>query len=142
MQEMSEAEWRAFLLAGTRTAKLATLRPDGRPYIAPVWFIVDHDTLVFTTMAGSVKGRNLRAGPRLAICVDEEAFPYAFVLIEAAASISELPPGELLPWTTRIARRYVGDARAEAYGRRNAVEGEVLVRVPLTQVIARKSVAA
>ncbi|MGH0037969.1 MAG: PPOX class F420-dependent oxidoreductase [Myxococcota bacterium] len=139
---MTEAEWRDFLLAGARTAKLATVRPDGRPHVAPVWFSLDAGDLVFTTMANTVKGRNLRANPQAAICVDEEEFPFAFVLVQGPARIEALPPGELLPFTTRIARRYVGDDRAEAYGRRNAVEGEVLVRVPLEEVIARKAVAS
>jgi hypothetical protein len=37
------------------------------------------------------------------------------------------------------AARYVGADQAEAYGKRNAVEGELLVRVPLTKVKARKA---
>jgi hypothetical protein len=48
---------------------------------------------------------------------------------------------ELLPWTTRIAKRYMGAEQAGAYGRRNAEEGELLVRVPLSKVTARKGIA-
>ena len=55
--------------------------------------------------------------------------------------ISELPSAELLPWSTRIAKRYMGTAQAEAYGRRNAVEGELLIRIPLTNVTARGGLA-
>ena len=142
MQTMTPAEWREFLLAGTRTGKLATVRPDGRPHVAPVWFVLDGDGLVFTTMANTVKGKNLRANPQAAVSVDEEEFPFAFVLIEGAAVMEALAPSELLPYTTRIARRYVGDDRADSYGQRNAAEGEVLVRVPLTRVVARKGVAS
>ncbi len=54
---------------------------------------------------------------------------------------SELPPDELLPWSTRLARRYLGAELAEAYGKRNAVAGELLVRVSLEMVVARKGVA-
>ena len=142
MQTMTPAEWREFLLAGSRTGKLATVRPEGRPHVAPVWFTLDGDDLIFTTMANTVKGLNLRANPQAAISVDEEEFPFAFVLIEGSAEIEALSPSELLPYTTRIARRYVGDDRADAYGRRNATEGEVLVRIPLTKVVARKGVAS
>ena len=53
----------------------------------------------------------------------------------------EVSPAELLPWTTRIAKRYVGTEQADAYGRRNAVAGELLIRVPLTKVTARKGIA-
>ena len=140
MKTMTPAEWRAFLLADPRTAKLATVRPDGRPHVAPVWFTLDGDELVFMTMANSVKGRNLQANPRVAVSVDEERFPFDFVLVEGTAEILALSPGELLPYATRIAERYVGAEHSATYGERNAVEGEVLVRVPLTKVVARKGV--
>lgn len=142
MQPMNPAEWRDFLLAGSRTAKLATVRSDGRPHVAPVWFTLDGNDLVFTTMANTVKGKNLQAKPRAAISIDEEQFPFAFVLVEGSVEIEALSPSELLPYTTRLARRYVGDDRAESYGRRNAAEGVLLVRVPLVNVIARKGVAS
>jgi hypothetical protein len=141
MQSMTPDEWRMFLLDGTRTAKLATVRPDGRPHVAPVWFVLDGDHLIFTTGKESVKGKNLLRNPRVMLSVDDERPPFAFVLIEGLASASEPPPEALLPWTTRIAARYMGPEQAEAYERRNAVEGELLVRVSLGKVIAQKGVA-
>jgi len=141
MKPMSRDEWRAFLLSGTRTAKLGTVRSDGRPHIAPVWFDLDDADLVFTTGKETVKGKNIRRDPRVMICVDDERPPFAFVLIEGAPVVSEPSPPELLPWTTRIARRYMGEEQAAAYGKRNAVEGELLVRVPLAKVSAYKGIA-
>jgi len=49
MQTMTPDECRAFLLARARTGKLATVRADGRPHIAPIWFTLDGDDLIFTT---------------------------------------------------------------------------------------------
>ena len=49
MEKMTQVEWRSFLLTGARTAKLATVRPDSRPHVAPVWFTLDGDDLVFMT---------------------------------------------------------------------------------------------
>ena len=43
MHEMSDEERRAFLLEGTRTGKLATIRRDGRPHVVPIWFLLDGD---------------------------------------------------------------------------------------------------
>ena len=68
MREMTSDERRAFLLTGTRTGKLATVRPDGRPHVAPVWFVLDGvtekgDVVVFTTGADTVKGRPSGAIP-------------------------------------------------------------------------------
>lgn len=140
MREMSPAEWRAFLLERPRTASLATVRADGRPHVAPVWFELDGDTVVFTTWHGSIKGRNMRRDARVSLCVDDEEPPFAFVLIEGTAMLTHGDP-DLLYWATRIAGRYMGEELAEAYGKRNAVEGEMLVRVRPDRVIARKNIA-
>jgi hypothetical protein len=48
---------------------------------------------------------------------------------------------DLLHWTTRIGGRYMGAELAEAYGRRNAVPGELLVRVTPTRIVAHKNIA-
>jgi PPOX class probable F420-dependent enzyme len=139
-EEMTRAEWRAFLLDGTRTGKLATVRRDGRPHVAPVWFHLDGDELVFTTGEDSVKGRTIRRDPNVAMAVDDETPPFAFVLVEGAARID--PDAVALRyWATRIGGRYMGADRAEEYGARNAVPGELLVRVSLTRVIARRAIA-
>ncbi len=141
MQEMTVEEWRAFVMEGTRTAKVSTVRADGRPHVVPIWIILDGNDVLFTTDAHSVKGKNLRRDPRVMICMDDERPPFAFVLIEGRAVVSEASAQELLPWTTRIARRYMGDGLAELVGKRNAVDGELLVRVPLTKVTAQKNIA-
>jgi predicted pyridoxine 5'-phosphate oxidase superfamily flavin-nucleotide-binding protein len=48
-QQMTNEEYRSFMLDLARTAVLATVRADGRPHAAPIWFDLDGDTLVFTT---------------------------------------------------------------------------------------------
>jgi len=48
---------------------------------------------------------------------------------------------EMLVWATRIGGRYMGADKAEAYGRRNAVPGELLVRLRPTHVVARADIA-
>jgi PPOX class probable F420-dependent enzyme len=98
MKRMTPSEWRAFLLSGTRTAKLATVRLDGRPHVAPVWFDLDGNDLIFMTGRDTVKGKNIRRDPRVMICIDDEQPPFAFVFIEGTAVASELSPADLLPW--------------------------------------------
>lgn len=137
---MSEAEIREFLLGRARTASLATVRYDGRPHVAPVWFDLDGDNVILTTWHDSVKAQNIRHEPRVSICVDDEEPPFAFVLIEGTARISERDP-DLRHWATRIAGRYMGEDLAESYGRRNSVEGELLLRVTPDKIIARKNVS-
>ena len=140
MQEMSLDEYKSFLLDEARTAKLATVRRDGRPHVAPVWFDLDGDDLVFTTWHESVKAANIGRDPRVSLCVDEETPPFAFVLVEGMARAEADAPG-LLYWASRIAGRYMGADRAEEYGRRNGVPGELLVRVTPTKVVARKNIS-
>lgn len=134
-QQMTADERRRFLSAGTRTMKVATVRADGRPHVVPVWFVLDGDTVVFTTGEDTLKGRRLRRDPRVALCVDEETPPFAFVLIEGTAELMRNAP-DLLDWATRIARRYMGADLAAAYGKRNAVASELLVRVTPTKIVA------
>ena len=69
------------------------------------------------------------------LCVDDERPPFAFVLVEGTASLSE-DPAELLDTATRIGARYMGAERAEEYGKRNGVPGELTVRIKATKVIS------
>jgi PPOX class probable F420-dependent enzyme len=124
----------AFLSTGTRTGKLAYSSKDGRPLVAPVWFIVEDGTLVFNTGKDTAKGRALARDPRATLCVDLEEPPYAFVQVQAEAELSE-DPDELVRTATAIAARYVGEDRAEEFGKRNAVPGELVVRLRPTKVI-------
>jgi PPOX class probable F420-dependent enzyme len=137
---MTREEWRAFLQYGTRTGKLATVRKDGRPHVVPVWFVLDGQDIVFTTGARTVKGRALRRDPRACLCVDDENPPYAFVMVDGHATLSD-DLEEMLPYATAIGGRYIGTDRAEEFGRRNAVPGEMLVRLTPTRVLAEDRVA-
>jgi PPOX class probable F420-dependent enzyme len=132
---ISDPQVRGFLLEGTRTGKLSYTAPDGRPLVAPVWFILEGDALVFNTGAATAKGRALARDPRAAICVDLEEPPYAFVQVQGSAELSE-EPDDLLATATAIARRYVGADRAEEFGRRNGVPGELVVRLRPAKILA------
>lgn len=139
-QKMTQDEYLAFLAGGTRTGKLATVAADGRPHVVPIWFVLDGETLVFNMGAASAKAKHIRRDPRVALCVDDERPPYAFVMIEGMAETSE-DVVEMLPWATRIAARYMGPDQAEAFGKRNAVPGELLVRVRPVKVIAESGIS-
>ncbi|MFD2416170.1 PPOX class F420-dependent oxidoreductase [Amycolatopsis pigmentata] len=139
MREMSRDEWWDFASEGTRTGKLAVVRADGAPHVTPVWFILnentDGDELVFNTGMDTVKGRALRRDPRLSLTVDDQTPPYSFVQFTAEA-VLHTDIDEMLSYATAIGARYMGEAKAEAFGKRNAVPGEYLVRAKITKVIA------
>ena len=144
MYHMERDEWLAFVMQGTRTGKLAVVRKDGSPHVAPIWFLVDAtddgDFLVFTSDGSSVKSHALKRDPRISLVVDLDEPPYSFVQFRAEATISE-DLDELLEWATRLAARYMGAERAEEYGKRNAVPGELLVRARITKVVAKAEIA-
>ena len=147
---MDDDEVAAFLDAlPARTAKLASVRADGRPHIAPIWYALDRSTagpgspvgdIVFNTGANSVKGKNLLREPRLALCVDDDRPPFTFVIVEGTATVTE-DPDELFRWASVIGGRYMGVDQAEVYGRRNAVPGELVVRLRSTHITASAQVA-
>jgi PPOX class probable F420-dependent enzyme len=132
---VTDPEISAFLSAGTRTGKLAYNGADGRPLVAPIWFVVEDGVLVFNTGKDTAKGRALARDPRATLCVDLEEPPYAFVQVQGNAELSE-DLGELVRTASAIAARYMGPERAEEYGKRNGVPGELVVVLRPTKVIA------
>ena len=140
--------WQNFVSATpARTCKLAVTRKDGSPHVAPVWVDVDHgagpageDVLVFMTSADTIKGKSILRDGRVALCFDDDRPPFAFVTITGTAATST-DPGELLEWGTRIGGRYMGAEQADAYGRRNAVPPEMVVRVIPERIVAKANIA-
>ena len=141
VRTLGEAEIGAFLLAGTRTAKIGVVRRDGSPLVTPVWFLPDDDgSIMFETGRKSVKGLALTRDPRVSVCVEDDEPPFGFVRIDGVAELTD-DHDELLTWTTKIAARYMGADRADEFGRRNAAPSEVLVRVRPQRVIAQVELA-
>jgi hypothetical protein len=137
--------WQDFVRATPRPAVLAVTRLDGSPHAAPVWIDLDTDpdgadVVVFTTHRETIKGRAILRDGRVCLSVDDDAPPFSFVLLSGRATVSE-DPQELRSWATRIGGRYMGSDRAEEYGRRNGVTGEMVVRVRPDKVVATVDVA-
>ncbi|WP_101946486.1 PPOX class F420-dependent oxidoreductase [Mycobacterium sp. 3519A] len=139
MEELSD-DVVEFLSEGTRTGLLGYLASDGRPLVAPVWFVVDNGELAFNTGKDTAKGRALTRDPRVVMCVDDSQPPYSFVQVQGIATISE-DPQDVLDIATRTGGRYMGAERAQEYGRRNGVPGELVVRIKPTKVIKAFNVA-
>lgn len=139
MKKMSEEEYLKFLTSGTKTGKLATVRADGRPHVVPVWFVLEGEKIVFNTGSSTIKAKNMRRDPRVSISVDDQAPPYSFVTVEGTAELRE-DQEECLNCATRIGARYMGEDRAEEFGRRNSTEDELIVKVTPTNVLAYKNI--
>jgi len=88
-----------------------------------------------------VKGLPLLRDGRAAVAVAvDDAYPFAFVLAGGPVSVDPAAP-DLLDWCTRIAARYVPAGQADAFGRRNAVAGELLVRLHPQRLVGEDDVA-
>ncbi|GAB2721010.1 PPOX class F420-dependent oxidoreductase [Nocardia thraciensis] len=134
MASITDPQVREFLSYGTRTGKLAFVATDGRPVINPVWFVLEGDELVFNTGKNTAKGKAIARDPRLALCVDLDAPPFAYLQVQGIATVSE-DLDELVRTATAIAGRYMGADRAEEFGKRNGVPGELVVRLRPTKIL-------
>jgi PPOX class probable F420-dependent enzyme len=105
---MSKAEIDAFL-NGVHLARVATVRPDGRPHVAPVWYLWEDGCFYFETSHSAVKANNLRSNPNIAITVDisEGGLRLRYVILEGQATLIE-NKGTVKRLTERIYSRYVG----------------------------------
>jgi PPOX class probable F420-dependent enzyme len=140
MGKMTEAEAWAFLEAGSRPATFATVRPDGRPHAVPTWYAVDGREIVFTTGHATIKAANLRADDRVAVVVQDPEPPYDYAAVEGeAVLIDDL--GLCRKISTLLGAKYMGAERAEEFGRRNGVPGELVVRIRPTHVYGFRAVA-
>jgi len=139
-REMTGEEYRDFLLGSVRTATLATVRADGRPHAAPIWYHLDGETFVFTTGANTMKGRNMERDGRVSLCIDDERPP------STSSSWRASPRSPTATPTCSSGRPAWEDAtwariRPRSSAAANAVPGELLVRVTPTKVLAHKNIA-
>ena len=148
MTEMSKKEIKKFLMQGTLTGKLATIKKDTSPHIVPVWFLLDEShnrgrlgDIVFMTGVDSIKAKNIQRDNRVSICVDDQTPPFSFVTVFGIARTFHYNQTTLFKWATKIAERYMGKDMAEAYGKRNSGEDEVVIRIEPTKILAEKDIA-
>ena len=139
---MTKDEIRNFLLHGTFTGKLGTINKNGSPHIVPIWFTLDNkDSILFTTGDTSVKAKNIQRDNRVRLCIDDQVPLFSFVTIDGIAEIISNKPSEIYKWAKIIAARYMGNDKAEEYGKRNSSEGEFLIKIKPTKVIGQKDIA-
>ena len=140
MASLVDDRVREFLSAGTRTGKIAWVASNREPHVAPIWFVLDGDDLVFNTGSSTGKGRALAREGRASLAVDDQMPPYSFVKVDGTISLSD-DVDEVRRFAVLIGGRYMGADRAEEYGERNGVPGELLVRLRPTKVTAAFDIA-
>ena len=103
--------------------------------------LYDEDNIIFNTGKNSVKAKNIQRDNRVRLCVDDQIPLYSFVTIDGIAEIISNKPNELFKWAKIIAARYMGNDKAEEYGKRNSSEEELLIKIKSTKVVGQKDIA-
>lgn len=94
------------LLASTALGHLATVDPEGHPQVNPVWFIAKPDTLYLGAKAETLKLRNMRANPHVALSISDPANPGRYLELRGEVIAFEL--FETLEWVNQLSRKYTG----------------------------------
>ncbi len=111
------------LLASTALGHLATIGRDGRPQVNPVWFIADDERVYLSVKAETVKYRNLRANPRVAMSIADPADRERYLEIRGEAVAFE--SFDTLAWVNELSRKYTGADYARG------VDGELRYKVTI-----------
>ena len=130
MPPLDRQQLHDFLSSGRHIMKLATLTPDGWPYVVPVWYDYDGETFM---VAGRGKARwvaHIQNDPRVSLCIDTSDAPYTRVLIEATAEIVD---SSWVPSSPQRAIRYLGEEAGRRY-----FEETRRVRRALARIVPRK----
>jgi PPOX class probable F420-dependent enzyme len=77
------------LLDGRHFAVLATINPDGGPQTSAMWMGREGDDVLFSTVAGRRKHRNLVRDPRASVTILDSDDPYNYVELRGRCTITE-----------------------------------------------------
>ena len=101
------------LLSRSNFAHLSTLMPDGSPNNSPVWIDVQDDRILISSEEGSLKVRNLRRDPRVAISVLDFHDPYEELQIRG--HVVEIRDDSKFEFLDKISQKYIGKAYPDRY---------------------------
>jgi PPOX class probable F420-dependent enzyme len=120
------SERQSRFLEKPRIARLATVRRDGSPHVAPVWYRFDAGQFLVLTERGSQKHKNVERDPRVELCIDDERPPYHTVLLRARVTVEEAPGRE---WREALAVHYLGEEAGMRYIAENMHPNNVMLRM-------------
>ena len=106
----SEQTWE--LIGQPIISFVTTMRPDGTPHVTPVWHLVDGDEVVIAVARDTVKARNVRANPQVALCVAADQRPQPWALINGTARLSEERVEEIV---RTVSFHYLGEEEGGPY---------------------------
>ena len=123
------------LLRGNNFAFVSTISSDGYPHVAPTWVDTDGIYVLINTGLGTVKQRNVKRNPRVAIALTEQTNPYNLVVIRGRV-VEEVTGSKATVQFDRLARRYMG---VEAFPDRQLASRQVTLKIKPERVFTRKA---
>jgi PPOX class probable F420-dependent enzyme len=132
MGNLSQAEIASYLKE-SHVAHMATVRPDGRPHVAPVWFLEEDGRAFVIADAEAVKVRNLLHNPRVVLSIGTDQRPFKYVVLEGEGRVTDQ---DLSGLVERICVRYDGPERGRAYAQELLSGGSTrLIDIQVTRVL-------
>ena len=105
------ADVKAFL-SQPHVAALATVRPDGRPHVTPVWYDFDGSEFTVASFRTTQKLKNVARKGFAALCIFTQELPYRNVIVEGTARVGSTLDNV---WRERLASRYLGEHAGRVY---------------------------
>ena len=133
MTRLSETEIDS-QLAKPHVAHLVSIRPDGRPHVAPVWYLRDGGRVWVMTGSGTAKARNIANNPAVSLSVAAAGRPYWYIVLEGKASLTTDNLGSIVQ---DICTRYDGQVRGAEFARELLTDEDmVLLDVRINRVVS------
>ena len=105
-------------------ANLATLMPDGRPQVSPVWCDLDGSHIRINSAKGRVKDKNMRRNKKVALSITDPDNPYRHLDVQGeVVEITEQGADEHI---NALAKKYLGK---DQYPFRQPGEVRVMYRI-------------
>ena len=109
---------------------LTTINPNGSPQSTVMWIKLDGDEVVFSTLLGRKKARNLERDPRASVCVYDPANPYVFFTVEGSVTMDPAGGRELI---NELSHKYGG----KDYPQEPADKVRLVCRLTPTKILSR-----
>jgi len=116
----------AAFLREPNVAALATVRPDGRPHVTPVWYEYDGTEFIIGAFRGAQKLENVARKGFATLCIFTQQLPYQQVIVEGTARVGS-PVDNV--WRERVAVRYLGESAGKAYAHDTADWDSVAIHI-------------
>jgi PPOX class probable F420-dependent enzyme len=109
-------------------AVLSTVNADGSPQSSVIWATYEGDEVIFSTILGRRKTRNMSRDPRVSLCVYDLANPYSYVEVRGTVAMTQEGGPELIE---RLSQAYDGRTFTES----NPANVRVVCRVAATHAV-------